>query len=87
VHATSYRVELEEASRQLASVADRTSIRGDGPAQFLLSERKNRGVEIYRGGRDQIIIDRSVGDELLGKELFESYQAAIEAAVQWLRDA
>ena len=85
--ATSYRVELEQASQQLAIVADRTSIKGDGLAQFLLGERKNRGVEMYRAGRDQVMIDRAVGDELLGEEAFDSYQAAIEAAVQWLRDA
>jgi hypothetical protein len=87
VDAKSYRVELEEVGRKLASAADRTSIRGGDLAQFLFGERKNRGVEIYRGDCDQIMIDRAIGDELLGEEVFDSYQAAIEAAVQWLRDA
>jgi hypothetical protein len=80
-----YHGNLSEALDALGSDADSARIVGEGASQFLLVTKGNRGVELYHGAGDEVIIDPALGDDLQGEISFSSYQEAIQAALCWLK--
>ena len=78
-----YQEELRAALAILAPLSDQASISGEGVAIFLSVGRAARGIELYRHA-DRVLIDRAVDGQLLGEREFASFDAAVEAAKQWL---
>jgi hypothetical protein len=79
-----YRRELVSALDTLGPEIESGHIGGEGAAQFLYAYKGDRGVELYRGDGG-VIIDPAFGEELQGEIRFCCYEAAVEAALRWLK--
>jgi hypothetical protein len=78
-----YRAELEAALQRSAPIGLGRIVGGEA-GLFLLVDRDNRGVEIYRGEGGKVVIDPAVDLELMGELIFPDYEAALAAAARWL---
>ena len=79
-----YRRELTDTLGAFGSEIDSGQILGSDAGQFLCVSKGNRGVELYRGDADEVIIDPALDEELQGEISFLSCAEAIEAALRWL---
>jgi len=79
-----YHRELSDAFSVFSSEVDSGHIVGGGASQFLYVTKGTRGVELYRGDADNVIMDPALGEELQGEISFSSYAHACEAALRWL---
>ena len=82
-----YQAALAHALVSLTPGVDSARIAGQGASQFLVLDKGDRCVELYRGDSDQWVIDPAIGQELQGEIIYESYSSAANAALYWLNGA